>query len=162
MTRCHAIAYTFRVLVLARRSRRAVKRETRSLPPSLGIMPTCAAPATVSKRMTKVMLSAPLTTVPAAWEGRTGTLVSPDTGHDGWERRTGWFRRMSGHAFIGCAPVLSRLRGSWRGVPNWCFPCLSVDLSTVARPCSPRCRYCFVRTSPLLNRVIFPICRKSL
>lgn len=84
-------------------------------------MPTCAAPATVSKRMTKVMLSAPLTTVPAAWEGRTGTLVSPDTGQDGWERRTGWFRRMSGHAFIGLRSCVVSPAGKLAGRFQYSF-----------------------------------------
>ena len=48
-----AIDYTCAVLVPARRSRRAVKRETRSadLVDEPDAAPTCAAPATVNKRM---------------------------------------------------------------------------------------------------------------
>jgi len=80
--------------------------------------PTCAAPATVSKRMTSVMQSVFITTVPLAWEGQIDSLVSPDTGQSRWESRTEWFGGYPNFDVAASfrAPFWSRLRGSWRGV----------------------------------------------
>jgi len=62
------------------------------------------------------MQSVLITTVPAAWEGQTDSLVSPDTGQSRWERRTGWFVGYPNFDVAASfrAPFWSRLRGSWR------------------------------------------------
>ncbi len=65
--------------------------------------------------MTEVMQFVLFATVRCAWEGRTETLVSPDTGQDRWERRTGWFRRTSGHIFIGSRSCVVSLAGKLAG-----------------------------------------------